>query len=446
MNIDKEKILIYYDEGQLYQEFYVIDRKLNGIRTWYYKSGKIKQTGNYINSNCDGDFISYYQSGEIKSITHYQNGKILGIKNFDIKMIDKTKVGIQNSNQKIINTSKQISTKACNEASRIKKEKLNYENLKDILNIIINFIIKNKKLVKIAAIIMIIIFCNFHFNVYDRIKDFKNTVVMSFKNEKDSKKESFYNKLIKFKDEKVAYVKEKIKGDEDSSQKNNEIKKESFYNKLIKFKDEKITYIKKKIGLEEKSSQKINEPKDVTPKDTEKINNKITNEILKEEIKIKPQITTQMKKDNFIKLLQILKNPKYKTYILNIGAGYKISLPDGAFTSITQNAKNKNLKFSSKYNEMSINLKIVSLQNMTFKSLYEKEINISNGKMTILNADLSRNKYYINGKKNKIGIYKYAYYNKDKKEVVLIDFYYPISIDKDMKKMIKTTLDKFKKK
>lgn len=424
MNIDKEKILIYYDEGQLYQEFYETNRKLNGVRIWYYKSGKIKQTGNYINGNCDGEFISYYQSGKIRSITHYQKGKILGIKNFNINIVDKSKIGIQSINQKIMDTSKQISTKTCIEASRIKKEKLNHENLKkilnkttefitNILNNIIEFITKNKKLIKIVAIVMIVILCSFHFNVYDKIRNLKNTVAISFRNEKDNKKESFCNNLINFRDEKVAYIKEKI-------------------------------------GLDKNYFQKIKNLKKIITKKTKKtkkIDNEEPNKILREEIKTKPQITTQMKKDNFIKLSQILKDPKYKTYILNIGAGYKISLPDGIFTNITQNVKNKNLKFSSKYNEININFIIISLQNIKFKTLYKKEINNLNGKMTILNSDLSRNKYYINGVRNKkTGMYRYAYYNRKKKEVAVIEFNYPISLDKYMKKIIKTTSNKFEKK
>ena len=187
--------------------------------------------------------------------------------------------------------------------------------------------------------------------------------------------------------------------------------------------------------------------KTVTNTLTEKItdNKKLLQENI-ENKKTKTVVTDNMKKDNFIKLSQILKKPKYKNYILNIGAGYKISLPNEVYINVTQDKKNKSLKFSSKYNEMSIILKRVPLKKVSFKELYRQEINSLNGKMTILNADLSRSKYYINGKKNKTGIYKYAYYNKNEFEVIFIDFYYPLSMEKEMKKVIKTTLNNFKKK
>lgn len=181
--------------------------------------------------------------------------------------------------------------------------------------------------------------------------------------------------------------------------------------------------------------------KTVTNTSKEKIT--LNKELSKETTKT--VVTDAMKKDNFIKLSQILQKPKYKIYNLNMGAGYKISLPGEIYTNINQ-AKDKSIRFSSKYNEMSVNLKKVSLKKVSFKELYGAEINNLTGKMNILNADLSKTKYYINGKKNKTGIYKYAYYNKDKSEVILIDFYYPLSFEKDMKKIIKTVLKDFKKK
>lgn len=186
--------------------------------------------------------------------------------------------------------------------------------------------------------------------------------------------------------------------------------------------------------------------KTITNTTTEKItdNKKLLQENI-ESKKNKTAVTDAMKKDNFIKLLQILQKPKYKTYNLNMGAGYKISLPDEIYTNISQ-TKDKSIRFSSKYNEMSIILKRVPLKKVSFKEFYRQEVNNLNGKMNILNADLSKTKYYISSKKNKTGIYKYAYYNKDKSEVILIDFYYPLSMEKEMKKVIKTTLNNFKKK
>lgn len=455
MNNDKEKILIYYDDGQLYQEFYTVNKKLNGVRTWYYKSGKVKQIGNYKDDKCDGEFINYYQNGEIKSITNYQNGNILGTKNFNIGIIDKTKISIQNSNKKIINASKQMSTKAYNETNRIKREKLNQKNLKNILTTITDFIIQNKKSIKIITVVMIIALCSLHFNIYEKIKYHKNVVIKSFKNDKE---ENFYDKLIDFKDEKVAYIKEKLTKEEDSSKKTREIKEESFYDKLIDFKDKKIAYIKEKLTKEESPSKNINKIKKdnsskkitksatVTKKNVEKINIKEEKKSLRENTKTKTQITTQMKKDNFEKLSQMLKKPTYKDYILNIGAGYKISLPNEIYTNIKHNKKDKSIKFSTKYNEMSIILKRISLKDIDFKEFHRREVIISAGKMNVLNSDLSKTKYHISGKKNKTGIYKYAYYNKVKSEVVLIDFYYPLSMEKGMKKIIKTVLGKFKKK
>lgn len=119
-----------------------------------------------------------------------------------------------------------------------------------------------------------------------------------------------------------------------------------------------------------------------------------------------------MKKDNFTKLSQILQKPKYKTYDLNIGAGYKISLPESMFTNITQNKKDKSYKFSTKYEEINIRLKKYSLKNKSMEDYYKGEINTSLANMNILNANISKDSYYINGRKNKTEIYKYAYYNK----------------------------------
>lgn len=390
----------YYENGQVYQSAEIYNGILNGKRVWYYLSGRIKQTGNYIDGKCDGDFISYYEDGKIKSITHYHNGTALGLKEFEVETSNKSKIFNSFSKQK----NKNLNNK--------KKDVKNIESSTD-----------KKSTVKVfTGIILLIgiILSIVYFKVLDKID---NKQIQSAKETVKTVKKA--EKTV------TNTAKEKIT-------ENKKLTKKTIENKKV---EKTIPNISKE-AVENKRIEKS-----IVNTSTEKISkNKEISKKTIENKKTKTVVTNNMKKDNFTKLSQILQKPKYKIYDLNIGIGYKISLPESMFINITQNKKDKSYKFSTKYEEITIRLKKYSLKNKSMEDYYKGEINTSLTNMNILNANISKDSYYINGRKNKTEIYKYAYYNKKNSEIILIDFYYPLSVEKSMKKVIKTTVKTLKKK
>lgn len=344
---DQEKILTYYDEGQIYQEFYIVNGKLNGKKVWYYKSGKVKQIGNYKNGICEGKFTSYYQNGKIKSEVSYQNGNLLGLKNFEIKGLKK----LDNFNKK-----EKIKNQEKNKEVSIEKN-----TNKDKNN-------KTPRFLLIIVLLLILILCNLHFGFIDKFINIKNKETSS---------------------------------------------------KVI-----------------------LNEP--LKKEENKKI---IKQELLKENKKSQQSKDEELKKANIKILVKNLRSPIYSNYILNVGEGYKVPLPDNVFNKITQNKKDKILKFSSKYDEINITFRITSVKSKKLKENYQKEIKkLDNEKIVVLKTDLSKNKYFISCKKAGNKIYKYAYFDKKNSEVISIDFYYPSSFEKEMEGVIEHVINGIKKK
>lgn len=94
--------IIYYETGEVEEEYNYVKDKIDGLRKTFYKSGQLKAVRNYengilqgeynsfyesganhirfnfINGLIEGDWISYFESGAIKQTVKYVNGKKQG--------------------------------------------------------------------------------------------------------------------------------------------------------------------------------------------------------------------------------------------------------------------------------------------------------------------------------------------------------------------------------
>ncbi len=69
----------YYDTGELFAEYSIIDNKIHGIKNEFYKNGNIYTSTIYNNGLIDGIFKEYWNNGNIKSTIEYRDGLINGI-------------------------------------------------------------------------------------------------------------------------------------------------------------------------------------------------------------------------------------------------------------------------------------------------------------------------------------------------------------------------------
>ena len=77
-NIWDGKSLVYYESGELLNEFTYVNGKINGIWREYYKSGKIKRARTYIAGKREGEDIRFYESGNTQIKMDYINGLVQG--------------------------------------------------------------------------------------------------------------------------------------------------------------------------------------------------------------------------------------------------------------------------------------------------------------------------------------------------------------------------------
>ena len=76
------KILVkqreYYKTGEVEEENYFVNGKLEGSHTEYYKSGQIEEEGTFKNGKLEGKYIHYDINGSIKKEEiYYKNGELV---------------------------------------------------------------------------------------------------------------------------------------------------------------------------------------------------------------------------------------------------------------------------------------------------------------------------------------------------------------------------------
>jgi antitoxin component YwqK of YwqJK toxin-antitoxin module len=72
------EILKYYDNGELMQNAFYSNGKVNGKGFYYWPTGKIQKEYNFIDSLQEGQNLEYYENGKVQNDLLYKNGKLDG--------------------------------------------------------------------------------------------------------------------------------------------------------------------------------------------------------------------------------------------------------------------------------------------------------------------------------------------------------------------------------
>lgn len=67
----KEKVEIYYDNGQLKEVYFRREGKMEGTRTVYFDNGKLSEGGNWHEDNRVGEFRYYHRDGRLECVQHF---------------------------------------------------------------------------------------------------------------------------------------------------------------------------------------------------------------------------------------------------------------------------------------------------------------------------------------------------------------------------------------
>lgn len=78
LNVQNGKWRTYYENGQLYAEYIIINNKLNGTIVYYWPNGNVFIIAKNSNGLLDGVLHSFHSNGEIASINFWDNGKGIG--------------------------------------------------------------------------------------------------------------------------------------------------------------------------------------------------------------------------------------------------------------------------------------------------------------------------------------------------------------------------------
>ena len=65
----------WYDNGELYDEFFHINGRINGIYKSYYENGQLSEEINYINDKMNGIYKKYLRNGQLSREVNYIDGK-----------------------------------------------------------------------------------------------------------------------------------------------------------------------------------------------------------------------------------------------------------------------------------------------------------------------------------------------------------------------------------
>jgi len=60
-------IKTYYDNGQLEEEYFENDGKIEGEYKKYFENGQLRIICNFVNGKKEGEFKSYHENGRVKT-------------------------------------------------------------------------------------------------------------------------------------------------------------------------------------------------------------------------------------------------------------------------------------------------------------------------------------------------------------------------------------------
>lgn len=66
---------VYFDTGQIEQEFPLVDGRIHGLSRIFYKSGRVEREGTFANGREHGVSRMFYRSGALKGESTYVDGK-----------------------------------------------------------------------------------------------------------------------------------------------------------------------------------------------------------------------------------------------------------------------------------------------------------------------------------------------------------------------------------
>jgi antitoxin component YwqK of YwqJK toxin-antitoxin module len=67
----KEKVEVYFGNGQLKEVFYRRDGQVEGVRTVFYDDGNLSETGTWHKNNRMGEFRYYRQDGKLECVQYF---------------------------------------------------------------------------------------------------------------------------------------------------------------------------------------------------------------------------------------------------------------------------------------------------------------------------------------------------------------------------------------
>jgi len=81
-SIKDGEVVKYYETGEKWKQYTLIDGKKNGASTIWHKNGNIEIVSNYINDTLNGSFNSWDENGQMIAEMNYTNGKRDGLQKF----------------------------------------------------------------------------------------------------------------------------------------------------------------------------------------------------------------------------------------------------------------------------------------------------------------------------------------------------------------------------
>ena len=67
----------YYKTGEVEEENYFVNGRLEGSHTEYYRSGQIEEEGTFNDGKLEGKYIHYNKDGSVYRIEEYKDGELI---------------------------------------------------------------------------------------------------------------------------------------------------------------------------------------------------------------------------------------------------------------------------------------------------------------------------------------------------------------------------------
>ena len=80
-----DKVVVYYDNGQVRTQMFFVNGDANGESLWYYRHGALRERGNYANDLANGESKLYTPSGVLEYTIIYRDGREISRTTHNIK-------------------------------------------------------------------------------------------------------------------------------------------------------------------------------------------------------------------------------------------------------------------------------------------------------------------------------------------------------------------------